>query len=135
MTFESLNLDITFRTIPTRQSRDINKLLQDYVRPLQKAEADSYQTTDASASEFLSKVAHKMLTEVYGQTLTIEEFEDSTTVSEVCDFLKAQVDKNGPNDFLLKPLGSLIAGLERMLAGVTDVVNEQADKALNQMRS
>lgn len=136
MHFDSLNLDVTFRTIPTRQSRDINKLLQEYVRPLQKADAaDSYQTTDASASEFLSKVAHKILTEVYEQTFTLEEFEDASSLPEVLIFLKGQIEKNGPQDFLLKPLGSLMAGFERMLQGFDDVVMSQADKALDQMRS
>ena len=123
MKFESLDIEVTLKPLPTKHSKHLNSEFKKFTSSLPK-EGTEVSVADASAADFLMEQAAYLLRTVYKEHVT--EFENEVTLQDVLDFLKEQIEVSGKSDFLIQPLGALIQALERAIDGLTD----QLDKAM-----
>jgi hypothetical protein len=133
MKFHYLDLDVGVRQLPTKYSKTLNANLKKFAErnPNVKTTNGTVEATDSDTAKFLVDQAYYLLKDAYKVfDQDLESFEDSVTISEVIDFMTAQIEAQGTNDFLVQTLGALISGMKKIVAAVPDIVDKTAREAI-----
>jgi hypothetical protein len=122
--------EITFKPTSTKLSRELNKEFVKFSKEIgDKKDAAVVDFSGEEVAAFLSSLTSKILVANYGFTPdSVSELDDVTTVTELCDFLSGQIEVNGPTDFLIKPLGALIKGMEQFSKSLDTAITAEIVK-------
>lgn len=133
MKFENFNtgIDIDLKPLSSRQSIIVSKKLQEFAKNFPAKDGD-INVAGSQAAEFLTDVAKHLIGNVY--KLEVDGFEDAVSMTEICAFLRQQINKNGPSDFLTQPISSMITGLEKFSIALADAVDIAVKEAVDTAR-
>lgn len=112
--------ELELKPLSSKNSIAVAKKLQDFSR-LFPSKDNAVDVAGHQAAEFLTDVSRYILSNVY--KINTDEFDDKVSMSEVCSFLRQQIEKNGQSDFLTQPISALISGLEKFSASLAQAVD------------
>ncbi len=114
--------DIELKPLSSKSSIVVAKRLQEFSKLFPRTgSGNEIDVAGHQAAEFLTDVARYILVNVYKIDAT--DFDDKVSMSEICSFLRQQIEKNGTSDFLTQPISALISGLEKFSASLAQAVD------------